>query len=380
MVSTRLNFWYTAIKNNLAKEAKEIKKEVEKLIVNMEENQDVLLYYQLLDFRHELMLSYMNSKDLKEVNDTYEQLRQNEGNLTGMLEYYFFFFMGMYEFRRRELTTAISAYRIAETKLNDIEDEIEHAEFYFKISEVYYYMKQTFFSLNYAKKALRIYSKFDTYNDHIIHVQCIIAGNLMDILDYKGALIQFKENLRIAKKIKKKYLLGTSYMNLGICCNACGEYEAAVKYLKSALQIFEEGKHSFLPKTIFNMAHALFKDQRGSDAKVYMKKGISLALKNNDVEYISKFNILQGLYVKEDKHLLDQCFAFFKSRQMYGDIEDFALEAAEYFRRAGRFEMASDYYHIVNLARTEIKKGEIIYENENDYLGINDSREHSDLG
>ncbi len=42
--------------------------------------------------------------------------------------------------------------------------------------------------------------------------------------------------------------------------------------------------------------------------------------------------------------------------------------------------MASDYYHIVNLARTEIKKGEVIYENENDYLGINDSRGHSDLG
>ncbi|MGM5472741.1 hypothetical protein [Bacillus pumilus] len=65
---------------------------------------------------------------------------------------------------------------------------------------------------------------------------------------------------------------------------------------------------------------------------------------------------------------------------MYGDIEDFALEAAEYFRRAGRFEMASDYYHIVNLARTEINKGEIIYENKNDYLGFDDSRERSYLG
>lgn len=99
-----------------------------------------------------------------------------------------------------------------------------------------------------------------------------------------------------------------------------------------------------------------------------------------DVKYISKFNILQGLYLKEDKHLLDRCFGFLKSRKMYSDIEDFALEAAEYFRRAGRFEMASDYYHIVNLARTEIKKGEIIYENKNDYLGIDDSRECSYIG
>ncbi|MEH6872651.1 tetratricopeptide repeat protein, partial [Bacillus safensis] len=45
LVSTRLNFWYTAIKNNLINEAKEIKSEVEQLIMNMEENQDVLLYY-----------------------------------------------------------------------------------------------------------------------------------------------------------------------------------------------------------------------------------------------------------------------------------------------------------------------------------------------
>lgn len=52
-----------------------------------------------------------------------------------------------------------------------------------------------------------------------------------------------------------------------------------------------------------------------------------------DVEYISKFNILQGLYLKEDKHLLDRCFGFLKSRKLYSDIEDFALEAAEYFRR-----------------------------------------------
>lgn len=33
-------------------------------------------------------------------------------------------------FRRKELTTAMSAYRIAESKLSEVEDEIEKAEFF----------------------------------------------------------------------------------------------------------------------------------------------------------------------------------------------------------------------------------------------------------
>lgn len=115
--------------------------------------QDVLLYYQLLDFRHELMLIYLRSKDVEEVRNTYEILKEKEGSLSKMLEYYFFFFMGMYEFRRKELVSAINAYSLAETKLSEIEDEIERGEFYFKVSEVYYYMKQTYFSLSYAKRA-----------------------------------------------------------------------------------------------------------------------------------------------------------------------------------------------------------------------------------
>lgn len=64
------------------------------------------------------------------------------------------------------------------------------------------------------------------------------------------------------------------------------------------------------------MSHVLCKDNRRTEAKIYVKKSISLARMNNDVEYISKFNILQGLYIKEDKHLLAQSFLFFKSRQI----------------------------------------------------------------
>ncbi|ELS60274.1 response regulator aspartate phosphatase [Bacillus inaquosorum KCTC 13429] len=48
-------------------QAEIIKTEVEKELLNMEENQDALLYYQLLEFRHEIMLSYMKSKEIEDL-------------------------------------------------------------------------------------------------------------------------------------------------------------------------------------------------------------------------------------------------------------------------------------------------------------------------
>ncbi|WP_326969123.1 hypothetical protein [Bacillus atrophaeus] len=51
----------------MIEEAQKKKSEIESLLEEVEMKQDVLLYYQLLDFRHELMLIYLRSKTLKKL-------------------------------------------------------------------------------------------------------------------------------------------------------------------------------------------------------------------------------------------------------------------------------------------------------------------------
>lgn len=94
LVTKKLNEWYTSIKNDQVEKAEIIKTEVEKELLNMEENQDALLYYQLLEFRHEIMLSYMESKEIDDLNSAYETIKEIEeqGQLTGMLEILLLFF------------------------------------------------------------------------------------------------------------------------------------------------------------------------------------------------------------------------------------------------------------------------------------------------
>ncbi|MEC1900726.1 Rap family tetratricopeptide repeat protein [Bacillus atrophaeus] len=366
LVISKLNSWYTTIKKNMIDDAEKMKNEIEFLLQDIQENQDVLLYYQLLEFRHELMLIYLKSKDVEDVQATYEILKEKEGSLTNMLEYYYFFFVGMYEFRRKELESAISAYNMAETKLSEVEDELERAEFYFKVSEVYYYMKQTYFSLNYAKRAIKIYRKYNIDDERILHCRFIVAGNLIDTLNYENAIHELIRGLRDAKRIGKKYLIATFHMNLGIVYRGINKYNLSVLFLRNALAVFQEENHIFMCKTLFNLSHVLAQKGEADKALLYFEKGNMIALWNKDNEYQAKFKLLKGLYFSnEDVSLINEALDYFESKKLFADIEEYAKEVADFFYQKGKSSLANEYYRKVIAARNEIRKGEIIHEEKN---------------
>lgn len=69
----------------------------------MEEDQDLHLYYSLMEFRHNLMLEYleplekMRIEEQPRLSDLLLEIDKKQARLTGLLEYYFNFFRGMYE-------------------------------------------------------------------------------------------------------------------------------------------------------------------------------------------------------------------------------------------------------------------------------------------
>ncbi|MGX4764757.1 response regulator aspartate phosphatase [Bacillus mojavensis] len=366
LVTKKLNAWYTAIKNDHVEQAENIKQEVEIELKNMEENQDALLYYQLLEFRHEIMLSYMESKRIDNLTSTYETIKEieEEGQLTGMLEYYFYFFKGMYEFRRKELTTAISAYRVAESKLSEVEDEIEKAEFFFKVSYVYYYMKQTYFSMNYANRALSIFKDYDEYAVQTIRCQFIVAGNYIDSLEFEKALHVFFNSLHIAESINSDHLIGMSHINIGICFDELKQYEDAAAHLEISLEFLEKTNNSFLSKALFILTHVKAKQHDINSALSFFKKGQFFSRINNDHEYTAKFKILEGLYFSNGEyHLIKDALAYLESRKMYADVENYAIEVGDYFYEHGNLLLSNEYYRMSIEARRKIKKGEIVNEN-----------------
>lgn len=110
-----------------------------------------------------------------------------------MRAYYYNFFRGMYEFRNGEYTKAITYYKKAERKIPTISDKIEKAEFYFKLSEVYYHMKMTHISMHYAELSYNIYKKHELYSVRRIQCHFVIAGNYDDLENHEKALPHLQE-------------------------------------------------------------------------------------------------------------------------------------------------------------------------------------------
>ncbi|MFP3590206.1 aspartate phosphatase, partial [Paraburkholderia sp. SIMBA_055] len=63
------------------------------------------------------------NEERPKISDLSEEIESKQSDLKGILEYYFNFFHGMYEFEQYEYLKAISFYNRAEKKISIVPDE-----------------------------------------------------------------------------------------------------------------------------------------------------------------------------------------------------------------------------------------------------------------
>ncbi|MCY8087234.1 tetratricopeptide repeat protein [Bacillus sonorensis] len=365
LVATKMNHWYVALKNNWVEKAKKMKAEVKQEINLMEENQDALVYFSLLEFRHELMLDYLYPNANRDIHQQCEALKKTKGNrdLTGMLEYYYHFFMGMYYFRQNELVHSLRCYRQAERELEYVEDQdVERAEFYFKISEIFYYMKQTYFSMHYAKMAYELYRNQPTYGVRQVHCQFVIVGNWLDNMRHDRALKHAYQALEDAKKIGENYLIRKSLFNIGICYDKLEEPSKSSHFFMKSLEIEEPENLNFQARAWYMLSLVEGKQSNLDKAKEFYRKAKKIAKKCDDKVILAKLKMVKGLYLSRDLDLIRETFEFFKETQMYPDMEWYGVCVGDHLTNQKELKGANEFYRRAIDARIQIQRGELVHE------------------
>lgn len=221
----------------------------------------------------------------------------------------------MYHFRTRDLVIALTYYREAEKYL-DLLDKIantDKAEFYFKMSEVYYYMKETHFSMNYAQRAYSIFKEQKdaqgnlTYGKEMVQCQFVIFGNWLDKMCYEDALETAEKALNDAIKIGEQHLIGSAHFNVGLCYNNLEELDNAEKHFQIAYEIHKNRKHIYESKAIFNLAYVKAKKNDLKAALKLYQEGQKIAARHNNQEVTEKLKLVKGLYFHLTYKHLEKC-------------------------------------------------------------------------
>lgn len=182
-------------------DAEVLKAEVELEIKAMEEDQDLLLYYSLMCFRHQLMLDSLEPPEKKykrpSISELLEKIENRQKRLTGLLKYYSLFFRGMYEFDQKEYVEAIHYYREAEKELNEVTDETEKAEFHYKLADAYYQIDQHYVSLNHLTIAKSLFESNSFYKVKVIGCNMMFGANMYASLKLKHIIEKLYTRLNI---------------------------------------------------------------------------------------------------------------------------------------------------------------------------------------
>lgn len=158
-------------------------------------------------------------------------------------------------------------YKRAEKNLALVSDDIEKAEFAFKMAEIFYNLKQTYVSMSYAVQALETYQMYETYTVRRIQCEFVIAGNYDDMQYPERALPHLELALDLAKKEGNPRLISSALYNLGNCYEKMGELQKAAEYFEKSVSICKSEKFDNLPHSIYSLTQVLYKQKNDAEAQ-----------------------------------------------------------------------------------------------------------------
>ena len=353
-ITRLLNDWYSEIRSHHVVKAKELKTEIDQKIHRIEEDQDILIYYSLLDFRFQMLTG--NFQDDLSLSENLSISEQTET----FLQYYYHFFKFIYYTGISYYSKAKEHYENAERLIEAIPDKAEKAEFNYRASLFYYYIGQDGTAIVHATKAKDFFSNNLGYE--IKHANCLntLGMACIHLRQFELAEKHLTASLNILREQNDNTLLSlilkTNY-NLGLLYADQNLSELAIQYLSES---FEDEETDY--KTMFLLAREYFKIGSIDHAETYIQKGLKVC----DEEYMHHFNILKSMNDKSPIEQLEEnvvkTIKYFKEEELWQYVKIYTEELAARFFATNNPQKSTKFFRISYDAK-QISNSEILHLN-----------------
>ncbi|SFI73682.1 MULTISPECIES: tetratricopeptide repeat protein [unclassified Bacillus (in: firmicutes)] len=338
-ITSLLNNWYDAIRSQNTVLALEIRNDVNKKIDRIEENQNILLYYFLLEFRYKLL-----TNDYKESNTLLEKINSFEKPTDDSLTYYYHFFKAIHATEIGKFKEANEYFSNAKELLKTIPDEAERAEFHYKAAAYYYQVRQPLVAINYATKAKNYYENSIGYEVNIAGCTNILGLTCTSLGQYESAEEYFINALDIANKKKSTLLALKIRHNLGFLYAEQNLSKAAIRNLSASI---EDPETDY--KCTFLLAREHFKLGHTEETNKFIEKGLEICNRLQVIGYKHHFSILHALNTEEPintfETIIKEGIQYFEREDLLGFVHDYSKQLALKFYASNQPDKASQYFY-----------------------------------
>ncbi|ETE94114.1 hypothetical protein V5R22_01400 [Bacillus thuringiensis] len=349
-----LNEWYEEIRLYHVEKSNQLKMKIEENLKEIETDQYLSLYYSLLEFRYKVLVEGINI-----TKESFEKVEEISGikDQYLFLAYYYHFFKAIHSTILSNYNDAKAHYDKAEELLIYIPDEIEKAEFEYRMASFYYHSYQPFEGIQHVLKAKEMFSNHIGYEinhalcDNLYSIACI------DLREFGRAEECLNKVIDVLKKNNEEHLLIKVRYNLGWLYHIEDLYELAIRH---SSEIVNKIPNHY--KALFVLARAYYKLGDIETAKQHIEQGMKSAIQSGNAEYKHRFAVINELVTELPKARLEQvvtdAISYFEKEGMWDCVKEYAEMLAIQFYETDDHVKASKYFYISNNAdKKHLRKG-----------------------
>ena len=330
-ITKLLNDWYVEMRSRHVIKARKLKEEIDKKINNIEPDQEILIYYSLLEFRYKLLI-----EDFE--HDLNEDFVISE-DTDKFLQYYYHSFKFIYATEIGNYSNAKKHCESAEKLLESVPDAAEKAEFNYRASVFYYHIGQRVEAVNFASKAKQFFSKNPGYEVKLAASENILGMAYTRLREFELAEKHLIASLNILQELNEQSLILRVNYNLGLLYGDQNFSELAIRYL---FESFEDEEKDY--KTMFLLAREHYKIGNKKKVTTFIEKGLKACNK----EYMHHLTILKALNdqlpIEQLEEITKDAIEYFKSEDLWNFVKDYSKELAIQLFDKDNYKKSGEYF------------------------------------
>lgn len=346
-----LEEWYHQMVSQHTEKTIRLKQDIDKKMDNLKENDDLLDYYTLLNFRFQMVMGNFEH-DLEGLSHLEEQPESR-------LQYYYHFFRFIYATEMGQYPRAEYHLEHAESLLPILDDVLESAEFQYRLGLYYYYQSQPVLAVRHTSNALNYFAKDEEFHPFYAKVGACkntLGMSFITLGQHDMAEEYLISALSILEDEKESKAALTVRYNLGVFYSNQKLWELALRHLEDVYEKFSLPRLPYQKKGIHTLAEVHYNLGDLEKAKFYIDEG----LKDCTEEYRCRYKILRALVDKVSIEKLESIIldsiSYFREQSILKEINNYSELLANECYNMGMKDKAADYYRMSYEAKISLKE------------------------